>query len=37
MSYLDNRVSEITSLIPERYDFTEGDTGDNIVDGGNDM
>ncbi|NEO95486.1 MAG: hypothetical protein F6K56_37025 [Moorea sp. SIO3G5] len=34
---LNQNYQSITSIIPNRYDFTEGETGDQIVDGGNDM
>ncbi|MEK7950105.1 S8 family serine peptidase [Luteolibacter soli] len=34
---LDRDYQTITSLIPGRYDFTDGVTGTNISDGGNDM
>ncbi|MCI0751239.1 MAG: choice-of-anchor D domain-containing protein, partial [Flammeovirgaceae bacterium] len=34
---LNNRYSEITSVIPNRYDFYEGESGYTISDGGGDM
>jgi protocatechuate 3,4-dioxygenase beta subunit len=37
LSNLNANVTAITSLIPERFDFTEGVTGSRIQDGGNDM
>lgn len=36
-SSLDLRSLQITSAIPNRFDFLEGETGESIVDGGNDM
>ncbi|MGL4400946.1 MAG: choice-of-anchor D domain-containing protein, partial [Luteolibacter sp.] len=37
LTELDANFANITSLIPNRYDFTEGVTGSSISDGGNDM
>ncbi|SHJ41679.1 Serine protease, subtilisin family [Reichenbachiella agariperforans] len=37
LSALDESYTEINSLIPNRYDFTNGETGSSISDGGGDM
>lgn len=37
LAALNERHSVITDLIPERYDFVEGESGNNMGDGGNDM
>ncbi|HEU4930159.1 MAG TPA: choice-of-anchor D domain-containing protein, partial [Candidatus Krumholzibacteria bacterium] len=37
LANLNANYSAVTSLIPNRFDFFEGETGNNIVDGGNDM
>src|SRR5262249_41122611 len=37
LASLNARSAEITALIPSRFDFTEGATGTNIIDGGSDM
>ena len=37
LSDLDASFAEVNALIPNRYDFSEGVTGDRIFDGGNDM
>ncbi len=34
---LNTNFGSVTSLIPNRFDFTEGETGNSIIDGGNDM
>ncbi|WP_395741241.1 M36 family metallopeptidase [Prosthecobacter sp.] len=37
LAQINARYAEITALIPNRYDFSEGITGNYISDGGNDM
>jgi hypothetical protein len=37
IAYLDEHASGITDLIANRNDFAEGETGNNIGDGGGDM
>ncbi|MCI0451973.1 MAG: choice-of-anchor D domain-containing protein, partial [Candidatus Latescibacteria bacterium] len=37
LASLNSQFGSVTSLIPDRFDFTEGETGNNIMDGGNDM
>ena len=37
LTSLDSNYAEITSLIPNRFDFYDGETGTYISDGGNDM
>ena len=37
LAALDAGAAEIGAAIPNRYDFSEGETGNNISDGGNDM
>lgn len=37
IGYLDQHINEITSLIPDRHDFSEGEIGNHIGDGGSDM
>ena len=37
LASLDANFASVTSLIPNRFDFSEGETGNNIGDGGNDM
>ena len=37
LTALNTDIARITALIPDRFDFTEGVTGTNISDGGNDM
>src|SRR5262249_17042821 len=37
LALLDSGASAVTALIPDRFDFMEGETGNSIVDGGFDM
>ncbi len=37
LAQLNTRYPSVTSIIPNRFDFSEGETGNSIVDGGQDM
>ena len=37
LAQLNSRYSWVTSIIPNRFDFSEGESGNSIVDGGQDM